>query len=198
MCIRDSNQPLQLEEQVHFLAQWSYPNRILKAAQWSASQGNDIQFIEMTSFGCGPDAFLVDEVRDILIRNNKTFTLLKLDDINNIGSMKLRVRSLIESMKLSHEQKASSHPTDASSSSGTKTSGTSVSYNDLRTKKILVPYFTPFISPLIPALMRLAGYDADNLPLSNTESCEWGLKYANNEVCYPATLIVGDLSLIHI
>lgn len=187
------NQPLQLEEQVHFLAQWSYPNRILKAAQWSASQGNDIQFIEMTSFGCGPDAFLVDEVRDILIRNNKTFTLLKLDDINNIGSMKLRVRSLIESMKLSHEQKTSSHPTDAPSSPGAKTSGTSVSYNDLRTKKILVPYFTPFISPLIPALMRLAGYDADNLPLSNTESCEWGLKYANNEVCYPATLIVGDV-----
>ena len=41
--------------------------------------------------------------------------------------------------------------------------------------------------------MRLAGYDVDNLPLSNMESCEWGLKYANNEVCYPATLIVGDV-----
>ena len=183
--VRDQSLPL--EEQVHFLAQWSYPNRILKAAQWSASQDNDVQFIEMTSFGCGPDAFLVDEVRDVLIRNNKPFTLLKLDDINNIGSMKLRIRSLIESMKLFHERKTSVPQTHQ------KPIGTSVSHNDLRTKKILVPYFTPFISPLIPAIMRLAGYDVDNLPLSNTESCEWGLKYANNEVCYPATLIVGDV-----
>lgn len=183
--VRD--QATQVEGDVHFLPQWSYPNRILKAAQWCAGQGSDVQFVEMTSFGCGPDAFLVDEVRDILIRSGKPFTLLKLDDINNIGSMKLRVRSLIESMKLSGERQVPPRKKEEGGGAA------SVSYHDLRTKKILVPYFTPFISPLIPAVMRLAGYDVDNLPLSNTESCEWGLKYANNEVCYPATLIVGDV-----
>ena len=182
--VREQTQPL--EDDVHFLAQWSYPNRILKAAQWSIEQGQDVQFIEMTSFGCGPDAFLVDEVRDVLIRNGKTFTLLKLDDINNIGSMKLRVRSLIESMKLFHEH--NSAPKEKKEATGMLTSS-----SDLRHKKILIPFFTPFISPLIPAIMSLAGYDAENLALSNTESCEWGLKYANNEVCYPATLIVGDV-----
>lgn len=182
--VREQTQPL--EDDVHFLAQWSYPNRILKAAQWSIEQGQDVQFIEMTSFGCGPDAFLVDEVRDVLIRNGKTFTLLKLDDINNIGSMKLRVRSLIESMKLFHEH--TSAPKEKKEATGLLTSS-----SDLRHKKILIPFFTPFISPLIPAIMSLAGYDAENLALSNTESCEWGLKYANNEVCYPATLIVGDV-----
>lgn len=182
--VREQAQPL--EDDVHFLAQWSYPNRILKAAQWSIEQGQDVQFIEMTSFGCGPDAFLVDEVRDVLIRNGKTFTLLKLDDINNIGSMKLRVRSLIESMKLFHEH--NSAPKEKKEATGLLTSR-----SDLRHKKILIPFFTPFISPLIPAIMSLAGYDAENLALSNTESCEWGLKYANNEVCYPATLIVGDV-----
>ena len=182
--VREQTQPL--EDDVHFLAQWSYPNRILKAAQWSIEQGQDVQFIEMTSFGCGPDAFLVDEVRDVLIRNGKTFTLLKLDDINNIGSMKLRVRSLIESMKLFHEH--NSAPKEKKEATGLLTNR-----SDLRHKKILIPFFTPFISPLIPAIMSLAGYDAENLALSNTESCEWGLKYANNEVCYPATLIVGDV-----
>lgn len=183
--VRD--QATQVEGDVHFLPQWSYPNRILKAAQWCAAQGSDVQFVEMTSFGCGPDAFLVDEVRDILIRSGKPFTLLKLDDINNVGSMKLRVRSLIESMKLSGERQVPPRKREEGGEAA------SVSYHDLRTKKILVPYFTPFISPLIPAFMRLAGYDVDNLPLSNMESCEWGLKYANNEVCYPATLIVGDV-----
>ena len=74
-------------------------NRILKAAEWTARQKNDIQFVQMTSFGCGPDAFLLDEVRDILHRNGKPFTLLKIDDVNNIGSLKLRVRSLVESLK---------------------------------------------------------------------------------------------------
>lgn len=183
--VRD--QATQVEGDVHFLPQWSYPNRILKAAQLCAAQGSDVQFVEMTSFGCGPDAFLVDEVRDILIRSGKPFTLLKLDDINNVGSMKLRVRSLIESMKLSGERQVPPRKREEGGEAA------SVSYHDLRTKKILVPYFTPFISPLIPAFMRLAGYDVDNLPLSNMDSCEWGLKYANNEVCYPATLIVGDV-----
>lgn len=169
----------------HYLSQWAYPNRILEAAKWSAGQ-KGMEFVEMTSFGCGPDAFLVDEVRDILMRHGKVLTLLKLDDINNIGSMKLRVRSLIESLKLA--SKAGVKP---SAVSGFKTTPT---FDDAcRGRKILVPYFTPFISPLIPAIMKIAGYDVDNLPLSDTESCEWGLKFANNEVCYPATLIVDDI-----
>ncbi len=171
----------------HYLAQWAFPNRILKAAKWCVGQGDDVQFVEMTSFGCGPDAFLTDEVHDVLVRSGKAFTLLKLDDINNVGSMKLRVRSLVESLKLSHEQ-------DRRREYAGPFATTPLLPDDgLRNRKILVPYFTPFISPLIPAVMRIAGYDVENLPPSDAQSCEWGLKYANNEVCYPATLIVGDI-----
>lgn len=170
----------------HFLPQWAYPNRILEAAQWCATQETDVQFVQMTSFGCGPDAFLVDEVRDLLARHHKVLTLLKLDDINNVGSMKLRVRSLVESLKLADGQNAARLATEPFDT-------VPIFDERCRRYKILVPYFTPFISPLIPALMHVAGYDVENLPLSDTESCEWGLKYANNEVCYPATLIVGDV-----
>ena len=60
-------------------------------------------------------------------------------------------------------------------------------------RKIVVPYFTSFISPLIPSVLRVAGYEVESLPMSNDESSEYGLKYANNEVCYPATLIIGDV-----
>ena len=172
-------------DDAHYLSQWAYPNRILEAAKWSAGQ-EGMEFVEMTSFGCGPDAFLTDEVRDMLARHGKVLTLLKLDDINNIGSMKLRVRSLIESLKIAggagrKDRKEQDFET------------TRTFDEACRGRKILVPYFTPFISPLIPAIMRIAGYDVDNLPLSDTDSCEWGLKFANNEVCYPATLIVGDI-----
>ena len=173
-------------DDAHFVAQWAYTNRILKAAKWCATQGQNVQFVEMTSFGCGPDAFLVDEVRDLLMRHNKSLTLLKLDDINNIGSMKLRVRSMIESLKLANMNETEDI--------GVKDFATVPVYDEFyRDRKILVPYFTPFISPLIPAIMKVAGYDAENLPLSDSDSSEWGLKYANNEVCYPATLIVGDI-----
>ncbi len=173
-------------DKTHFLAQWAYPNRILKAARWCAMQDGNVQFVEMTSFGCGPDAFLTDSVRDVLAQGGKTLTLLKLDDINNAGSMKLRVRSLAESLRLSGER--------GRAHTGTESFRTAPPYDDkYRDRKIIIPYFTPFLSPLIPAVMRVAGYDMENLPLSNAESCEWGLKYANNEVCYPATLIVGDI-----
>lgn len=175
-------------EGVYFLDQWTYPNRILKAAQWCGAQGDDVQFVQFTSFGCGPDAFLVDEVRDLLMHAGKAYTLLKLDDINNAGSMKLRVRSLVESLKLKRERAIQAKRTTSSHSNVT-----SVSDKELRSKKIVVPFFTPFISPLIPAIMQVAGYDVETLPPSDTESCDWGLKYANNEVCYPATLIVGDI-----
>lgn len=169
----------------HFLAQWSYPNRIMRAAKWCAKQSNDVQFVQMTSFGCGPDAFIVDEVGDLLLRHNRAYTLLKLDDINNIGSMKLRVRSLVESLKMMNEHSKKHHQKEFKS--------TPVYDNNYRHRKIIIPFFTSFISPLIPAVLRVAGYDMECLPMSDEQSSEWGLKYANNEVCYPATLIIGDI-----
>ena len=152
-------------DDAHFVAQWAYTNRILKAAKWCATQGQNVQFVEMTSFGCGPDAFLVDEVRDLLMRHNKSLTLLKLDDINNIGSMKLRVRSMIESLKLANMNETEDI--------GVKDFATVPVYDEFyRDRKILVPYFTPFISPLIPAIMKVAGYDADIVVLNDDYSVE--------------------------
>ena len=171
---------------MHLLSQWSYPNRILKAAQWTTSQSYMVQFVQITSFGCGPDAFITDEIRDLLVRHNRSYTILKMDDINNIGSMKLRVRSLIESLRMAHE-----HSKACNEDSGFQTTPTYG--HSYRKRKILIPYFTSFISPLIPSILKVSGYEVENLPLSDEDSCEWGLRYANNEVCYPATLIVGDI-----
>ena len=180
---RDMEIPL---DDVNLLPQWAYVNRILKSAKWAAMQGNDVQYIEFTSFGCGPDAFMLDEIRELLMRHGKALTLLKLDDINNVGSMKLRVRSMIDSIRLSV----------SGDTEGRKVRPfvtVPVYEKKHRNRKILAPFFTPFISPLIPSVMKLLGYDVENLPLSDRESAEWGLKYANNEVCYPATLVVGDI-----
>lgn len=175
---------IQVDES-HMVQQWAYVNRILKAATWVADRDERVHFVQMTSFGCGPDAFLTDEVRDILNRKGKSLTLLKIDDINNIGSIKLRVRSLVDSLKYNQrgEQLHAAQPFVT----------TRKFQRADRKRTILVPFFTGFVSPLIPAAFEVAGYHFETLPVSDTESAEYGLKYANNEVCYPATLIVGDL-----
>lgn len=166
----------------YLVQQWSYINRILKAAAWTAQQGDDVHFVQITSFGCGPDAFLLDETRDILHRHGKPFTLLKVDDVNNIGSLKLRMRSLIESLH-----------TDHNTASPTPFVAMPVFKKSDKRKKILAPYFSEYITPLLHPLFELAGYDVEILPIDNLESAETGLKYANNEVCYPATLVTGSL-----
>ena len=172
------------EKEAFIIKQWSFVNRILNSAQWTARQGKNVHYVETTSFGCGPDAFFTDEVRSLLNRYGKSLTLLKIDDINNVGSMKLRVRSLIESLKFDAKETTEVKPF-------IKPRRFEVGDNERR--KILAPFFTEYLSPLFPAAFKWAGYDMESLPLSNAESNDVGLKYSNNEVCYPATLIVGDL-----
>jgi predicted nucleotide-binding protein (sugar kinase/HSP70/actin superfamily) len=173
---------------VHFVSQWAYPEQILKAAKWTAMQDSGVQFVELTSFGCGPDAFMLDEIHALLQRYGKALTQLKIDDVTNIGSLKLRVRSVIDSLKLNY--------CEGEQSREVLPFATTPIYTEeehQQKQKIIIPYFTSFIAPLIPSFMRLAGYDADVLPMSNHESDDLGLRYANNEICYPATLIVGDI-----
>lgn len=170
-------------EEIHHVSQWAYVNRILRAARWVAEQGSDVHFVQMTSFGCGPDAFLLDQVKAVLERYGKSLTILKIDDMSNIGSLKLRVRSLIESLRFDSPERRKVQPFVTTRKFTTQE----------RSRKIIAPFFTDYISPLLPAFFRRAGYDLEVLPESDMESVEEGLKYANNEICYPATLIVGDI-----
>ncbi len=197
--------------------QWAFPNRIIKAAQWAGEKGNDVQFVEMTSFGCGPDAFIQDEVRALLQRYDKTLTLLKIDDVQNLGSLRLRVRSLIESIReqalsKSADNKALSNdeqPVSAGNQtlSNDEQAGQNGAGSDRKVAEpvslpkaedmkerptILVPFISEYVSDLLQAFADLIGYNMEVLPMGDEESARLGLKYSNNEVCYPATLIVGD------
>ncbi|MGI6232543.1 MAG: acyl-CoA dehydratase activase-related protein [Prevotella sp.] len=189
----------------YLVKQWAYMNRIIKSGQWAAEQPDDIHFVQMTSFGCGPDAFIQDEIRDILRAHHKPFTLLKIDDVSNTGSLKLRVRSLIESLK--QKKTLSADSTDETNvEASEQLSGADTEKQNRNAKEtaangtvspmrrhILAPYFTEYLTPLLPPLTRLIGFDVEIMPPSDPESAELGLQYANNEICYPATLIVGDV-----
>ncbi len=198
----DASDPSRSLAETYLVKQWAYMNRIMKAAQWAAEQGCDVHFVQMTSFGCGPDSFIQDEIRDIMRRHGKPFTLLKIDDVSNIGSLKLRVRSLVESLRgvKSEERRVknqNAEPTKQENSSlithHSPLPKTKVFTKEDVRRKILAPFMTEYLTPIIPPILRLIGYDVEVLPMSDEVSAELGLRFANNEICYPATLIVGDI-----
>ncbi|MCD8166793.1 MAG: acyl-CoA dehydratase activase-related protein [Bacteroides sp.] len=169
---------------LNLVAQWSYPNRVIQAAIQVAQLPHQVQFIQLNSFGCGPDSFFMDETGEILRQAGKNHTILRIDEIASPGSVRLRIRSLIESLRSIHpvEKKRSSYK------------GYDRGYRkEDREKTILIPWFSDFISPFLPALGELTGYKLENLPPTTPESAGNGLRYGHNEVCYPSTLILGDI-----
>lgn len=171
---------------LNIVSQWSYPNRVVQAAMEVAKLPQNIQLIQLNSFGCGPDSFFMDETRDILKAVGKNITVLRIDEIASPGSIRLRLRSLVESLKAvkSYDVVSDNHYR-----------GYSVPYKKAtdKNKTILLPWLCDFISPFAPALGELLGLKVQNLPKSNKISADLGLMYGNNEVCYPSTLVLGDI-----
>ena len=169
------------------VAQWEYPNRILQAAYWATQQNYEIGIIQLNSFGCGPDSFIIDEISDMVKRTGNTYSLIRIDEISSPGSTKLRLRSLVESLKLKVDKHVNIAQIDEA-----RQRLAIFDEND-KNKTILCPWFSDFYSPFIPILAKKAGYNFVNIPPSSQESIDLGLDYSNNEVCYPATLVVGDV-----
>ena len=169
---------------LQIIPQWAYPNRILNAAQWVAEQDQNITLVQLNSFGCGPDAVLVDEVTDILRAAGKTNTIVRIDEINSTGSILLRIRSLMESFKVMDlNNRPSKH----------KRKTVKPFSNEDKHRTILAPYFAEGYSDILPVFFQMSGYNLVNLPKPDKRSVEWGLRYANNEICYPATIVIGDM-----
>jgi predicted nucleotide-binding protein (sugar kinase/HSP70/actin superfamily) len=82
----------------HVLNQWTYQARMYNAARFVLMH-DDMQLVQLVSFGCGTDAITTDELRDLLESGGKIYTQLKIDDINNLGAARIRLRSLIAADK---------------------------------------------------------------------------------------------------
>ncbi|MGI6030517.1 MAG: acyl-CoA dehydratase activase [Eubacteriales bacterium] len=93
-CVSD----LVVPYKAHVLNQWTYHARLYNAAKY-VTQHDDMELVQLVSFGCGIDAITTDEVREILENKGKFYTQLKIDEINNLGAVKIRIRSLIAAME---------------------------------------------------------------------------------------------------
>ncbi len=173
------------EYHAQVISQWAYPNRIYNAAAWVASKGAHVQMVQFNSFGCGPDAVVIDECAEVLNTVGKNHTLIKIDEITSTGSVRLRLRSMIESLELSQQER------EITKHRNRKTTPPFTEKD--KDRLILAPHFGDFYSPFIPNMFTLSGYRCENLPKPDKQSVREGLQYANNEICYPATIVVGDV-----
>jgi predicted nucleotide-binding protein (sugar kinase/HSP70/actin superfamily) len=166
------------------LSQWAYPNRMYAAAKWAADK-DFVEVVQLNSFGCGPDTIAIDEMRELLLSMGKNHTVIRIDEHSCAGSLRLRIRSLIESIRL-RETRGTPQPVIPRRHSAPFLKSD-------RRRTILAPFFSPFHSAFVSAPFRSMGYNVVSLPPSDEETIDYGLRYVNNEICYPATLVIGDV-----
>ena len=166
--------------------QWMYHSRLYAAANFIKTR-DDLDLIQLNSFGCGLDAVTTDEVYEILDGSGKIYTCLKIDEVNNLGAARIRIRSLIAALRAKDAQKASRTITPSSIEKVTFTKEMRKDYT------ILCPQLSPFHFGILQAAFNTCGYHLEVLPNDNKHAVDVGLKYVNNDACYPSLIVVGQI-----
>ncbi|MGF0017063.1 acyl-CoA dehydratase activase-related protein [Sporofaciens sp. SGI.106] len=175
-----------VERPLNVMDQWMYHSRLYAAANYVKTKEN-LDLIQLNSFGCGLDAVTTDQVAEILTNSGKIYTSLKIDEVNNLGAARIRVRSLLAAIRVRekrHEKR------DIQSSAIKKVSFTKEMRKDYT---ILCPQMSPIHFDLLEPAFRACGYHIDVLPNDNKQAVDVGLKYVNNDACYPSLIVVGQI-----
>ena len=167
--------------------QWMYHSRLYAAAEYVKKVDN-LDLIQLNSFGCGLDAVTTDQVSDILTGSDKIYTCLKIDEVNNLGAARIRIRSLLAAI---NEQKAKKTQRQIKSSKFNKILFTKEMKNAGYT--ILAPQMSPIHFDMLEPAFKAAGYNIEILGNDGKRAIDVGLQYVNNDACYPSTLVVGQL-----
>ena len=167
------------------LDQWVYHSRLYRAASFVATQEN-LELIQLNSFGCGLDAVTTDQVEEILHAYEKIYTVLKIDEVSNLGAAKIRVRSLNAALK--EREKRGFKPQKIE-----EQEKRIVFTKEMREKHtILVPQMAPIHFRLLEDALNTCGYHLEFLPAYDPKAVDEGLKYVNNDACYPSIITAGQ------
>lgn len=174
----------EIERPLRVLDQWTFHSRMYAAASFVAKR-DDLELVQLNSFGCGVDAITTDQVKEILERHHKIYTTVKIDEGSNIGAIKIRLRSLkavMEERTLNLEKEI--EPLDEA-----------VPFTKEMRKQhtILAPEMSPIHFQFIEHAFENSGYRIEIPPLNGKHTIDVGLKYVNNDACYPALIVIGQL-----
>ena len=166
--------------------QWMYHSRLYAAANYVKTV-DFLDLIQLNSFGCGLDAVTTDQVNDILSGSGKIYTCLKIDEVNNLGAARIRVRSLIAAIRAKKEQNEEHKIMPSSIEKAVFTPEMRKEYT------ILCPQMSPIHFDLLVPAFKTCGYNIEVLHNDGREAVDVGLKYVNNDACYPSLMVVGQI-----
>ena len=166
--------------------QWMYHSRLYAAASYVRTR-DDLDLIQLNSFGCGLDAVTTDQVNDILSGSDKIYTCLKIDEVNSLGSARIRVRSLLAAIRV-RKQKNTKRTIRS-------TANNRVLFTEEMRKNytILCPQMSPIHFDILEPAFRACGYNFVVMQNDNRHAIDMGLKYVNNDACYPSLWVVGQI-----
>ena len=175
-----------LPRPIRALDQWMYHSRLYKAATFVGTT-DDVEIVQLNSFGCGLDAVTTDQVEEITKKNNKLYTVLKIDEGTNMGAARIRIRSLKAAMD-EREKNNVRHRDD-------KSPFERVFFTKEMRKDytILIPEMSPIHFQFLETAMSSCGYKVKRLPTVDKNAVEEGLKYINNDACYPTIVTLGQI-----
>ena len=172
---------------IRVVDQWMFHSRLYAAAEFVGKHDN-LELVQLNSFGCGVDAVTTDQVEEILTSYGKMYTLIKIDEINNLGAVRIRIRSLLASMNKRMKNK------DLQKGNGSYEIYKKIFTKDMRDEyTILIPQMAPVHFELLEAAVRSCGYKVELLRNCTNHTVETGLKYVNNDACYPSILVTGQM-----
>ena len=166
--------------------QWMYHSRLYAAASFVKTQDN-LDLVQLNSFGCGLDAVTTDQVSDILTRSGKIYTVLKIDEVNNLGAARIRIRSLISALRVREERRYTRNIVSSSYNRVIFTKEMKKNYT------LLCPQMSPIHFELIEPAIRSFGYNLVVLQNDDKTAVDTGLKYVNNDACYPSLIVIGQI-----
>lgn len=175
-----------VERPLMVMDQWMYHSRLYAAANFVKTR-DDLDLIQLNSFGCGLDAVTTDQVNDILSKSGKIYTCLKIDEVNNLGAARIRIRSLLSALRVKEKQKKSRTIMPSSYKRVIFTEEMRKNYT------ILCPQMSPIHFELLQPAFQVSGYNIVVLGNDGKSAVDMGLRYVNNDACYPSLMVVGQI-----
>ena len=177
----------EVKRPIRVVDQWVFHARLYAAADF-VGKHDSLELIQLNSFGCGVDAVTTDQVEEILSSYNKMYTLIKIDEVNNLGAVRIRIRSLLASMNKREQEKLEN------SENGDYEIHKKIFTKDMRKDyTILIPQMAPIHFELLETAVKSSGYNVELLRNCTQKTVETGLKYVNNDACYPSILTTGQM-----
>ncbi len=175
-----------IERPLRVVDQWKYHSRLYAAAT-VVNEYSELEMIQLNSFGCGLDAVTTDQVQEILNTNENIYTVLKIDEGNNLGAARIRIRSLVAAIEDRDKKALKPHQKHEPHKKAIFTEEMSAKHT------ILAPQMSPIHFEFVEAAFRKCGYKVEVLPKVDSAAVEDGLRYVNNDACYPSIIVVGQI-----